>query len=189
MLYNIGDLITFTYPAVFLQGTRAHDKFPRVLVLHSGWEGLVHGLNFNYLTADEINTIRMILDPSFEVKYRDALNKQNSKLIIEFDNIMRGAANANIVSPRDFYTRVVKPFIISRGWDPYRLYTPSKMTAVRVVQRRQHLEGQPMGVFQGFVQKFQSMKGPTMPRFKKPWEKTAAGSTAPGALPGTRKKK
>lgn len=199
--FQIGDLVTFSYPAVHQQGTRAHDKFPQVLVLHTNWEGCVHGLNFNYLTDDEINTIRMILDPSFEMTYREALGKKNPNAISEFDRIMKTAAHANITSPRDFYVKFVRPFIMSRGWDPYRLYRTDKMTALRVLQRRQHLEGQEkQTAFQQFAQKFANMRGPKMPRFRRPGEFPVATQTptksepsgitptGPGALPGTRKK-
>lgn len=175
-LFNIGDLITFSYPAVHQQGTRAHDKFPQILVLHTNWEGCVHGLNFNYLTDDEINTIRMLLDPAFEMNYREAMGRKNPAAIAEFDRIMQHAANANITSPRDFYVKAVRPFISTRGWDPYRLYRPEKMTGVRILQRRQHLEGQPKGVFQSFKDKMQHMRGPKLPRFRRP-----------GELPGTAK--
>jgi hypothetical protein len=194
--FNIGDLISFSYPAVHLQGTRAHDKHPKLLVLHTNWEGLVHGLNFNYLTNEEINTVRMILDPSFEMNYRESMTKKSPGAVAEFDRIMQGAANANITSPNDFYVRVVRPFIITRGWDPYRLYRPEKMSGIQIVQKRQHLEGQPQGIFQKFIQKFQAMRGPQLPRFRRPGDfpvRTQQNSTptkslpqGPGALPGTR---
>ena len=194
--FNIGDIVSFSYPAVHLQGTRAHDKHPKLLVLHTNWEGLIHGLNLNYLTNEEINTVRMILDPSFEMNYRESMTKKSPEAVAEFDRIMQGAANANITSPNDFYVRVVRPFIITRGWDPYRLYRPEKMSGIRIVQKRQHLEGQPQSMFQKFIQKFQSMRGPQLPRFRRPSDfpvRTQQNDTptkslpqGPGALPGTR---
>ena len=207
--FHIGDLITFNYPAVHLQGTRAHDKYPNVLVLHPSWGGVVHGLNFNYLTPDEINTVRMILDPMFEMKYREALQRKNPNAYAELDRILvgkvEGAAGphsrmAKITSPRAFYMNIIRPFIISRGWDPYRLYRPEKMSGVRIVQRSTHMTGQDAlakfkaqqgqavqklgqpqqkepskSAMQWFKDKFQHMRGPKMPRFSEP-----------GALPGTR---
>src|SRR5690606_39041826 len=105
--------------------------YPQVLILHPRWDRyppnnppgnfLVHGLNFNYLTANEINMIRMILDPSFESKYKQGLQMRDANLVRKFDDIMRSAANANVLSPHDFYLRVIKPFIAPKQWEPYRL--------------------------------------------------------------------
>lgn len=150
MAYRIGDLISFGYPAVHQQGTRAHDKNPLVLVLHPNWGGVMHGLNFNYLTPDEINTVRMILDPMFEMQYREALQKRNPKAYAELDNILSGKVEgaegpnsrvAKITSPRAFYMNIIRPFIIARNYDPYRLYRPEKMSNVRIVQTSQHMTG------------------------------------------------
>jgi hypothetical protein len=142
MAFSIGDLISFSYPAVHQQGTRAHDKYPEILVLHDNWQGVVHGLNFNYLTADEINTIRMIIDPYFEMKYRSELNQKNAAAFQELEKIITTSGNPPIVSPRVFYQKVIKPFIVVRGYDPYRLYRPEKMSSVRVLQNMRHMTGQ-----------------------------------------------
>jgi len=140
--YQIGDLISFQYPAVHRQGTRAHDKVPSVLVLHPLWGANLHGLNFNYLSNDEINMLRMLIDPAFQLKYAENLLRKNPNLIREFDRIIAQASNAGITSPRDFYMRIVRPVIITRGWDPYRRYSPSKMTNVRIVQRAATITGE-----------------------------------------------
>jgi hypothetical protein len=146
--YRIGDLISFSYPALKLQGTEAHDKFPSVLVLHPLWQGTLMGLNFNYLTDQEINMFRMMLDPGFQLKYMDNLYKKSPQLVQEFDTIIGAAGSANITSPYDFYHKVVRPFIMVRGWDPFRRYTPSKMTNVRVVQKKEIITGeQAAGLF------------------------------------------
>jgi len=113
---QIGDLVAFSYPAVHQRGTRAHDKFPSVLILHPLWRNNIHGLNFNYLSDDEINMLRMLIDPSFQLKYAENLMRKNPNLMREFDRIITQAANAVITSPRDFYVRVIKPIIITRGW-------------------------------------------------------------------------
>jgi hypothetical protein len=148
MAYRIGDLITFTYPAVKQQGTEAHDKFPQVLVLHNNWQNNVHGLNFNYLTDDEINILRMMVDPAFQLKYVDNLQKKNPQLVNEFDRIIGAAGSANITSPYDFYFKVIRPFIMTRGWDPYRRYRPDKMSNVRITQKREIITGeQKAGLF------------------------------------------
>lgn len=148
--FHIGDLISFHYPAIHQQGTRAHDKAPLVLVLHPNWGGNVHGLNFNYLTPDEINTVRMILDPMFEMQYREALQRKNPNAYKELDNILSGKVEgaegpnsriARITSPRAFYMNIIRPFIVARSWDPYRLYRPEKMSNIRIVQTAAHMTG------------------------------------------------
>lgn len=158
---EIGDLITFSYPAVHKKGTRAHDKSPTVLVLHPNWGGLLHGLNFNYLTNNEINMIRMILDPNFEKQYKASLTRRAPHVVKEFDNIISAASNTNITSPQSFYRQAIRPFIVSRGWDPYRKYRVDKMSGVRVLQPRPVLTGeQAAGFFSRFANKFKNMRGP-----------------------------
>ena len=217
--FEIGSLISFTYPVSLPHDkrrprnkdeTRAHDKFPEVLVLHPNWQGLVHGLNFKYLSEDEINTVRMILDPMFEMNYREALQKKNANAYAELDRILTGKVEGavgphsrivKITSPRGFYLNIIRPFIITRSWDPYRLYRVEKMTNVRIVQTASHMTGKDAlakykaqqsqvvqklgnkpqsqipdkGALQWFKDKFQHMRGPKLPTFSKP-----------GALPGTR---
>lgn len=168
-MYNIGDLITFSYPAVHQQGTRAHDKYPQVLVLHNNWRGLVHGLNFNYLTDDEINTVRMFIDPAFAMQHRDNLKRKNPAQSAEFERIVATIQINDITSPGMFYEQVVKPFIVIRGWDPYRLYRPEKMTGVRILQPMRHMTGQDKpGLFQQFRNKFNFLRGPRLPTFGGP---------------------
>lgn len=136
--YNIGDLITFSYPT---EGTRAHDKYPRVLVLHPDWQGSTHGLNFNYLSDDEINVIRMIIDPFYEMQYRDALRKKNPNLFKELEIIITSPAagaqgmynRVKITSPRGFYLNVIKPFIRQRGYEPYRKYRTDKVLNPKIL--------------------------------------------------------
>ena len=140
--YQIGDLVAFSYPAVHLQGTRAHDKYPSVLILHPLWRNNIHGLNFNYLGDDEINVLRMLIDPAFQLKYIENLQRKNPNLVREFDRIISNAANAVITSPHDFYNRVIKPFIITRGWDPYRRFRPDKITNLRIVQKSRTITGE-----------------------------------------------
>jgi len=163
--YQIGDLIRFTYEGKSKRvgSVGRHDKFPKVLVLHPNWEGLVHGLNFNYLSDDEVNVIRMLLDPMFEMKYRDSLRRRNPNIYDELETIITGrkgtgstaAGGSSFVpdtarvappavrqgpastinkpnSPRAFYYNIIRPFIFTRGWDPYRRYAPSRMSGVIV---------------------------------------------------------
>lgn len=181
--FNIGDLITFTYPLA--PQTYAHDPNPRVLVLHENWQGHVHGLNFNLLTNEEINTIRAILDPFFEMSYRNALSAQNPNAFKELEAIITSSGNPKITSPHDFYLKVIKPFIRPRGYDPYRLYKPNLMTGVRILQREYDMTGkasygkfkqaqqqaadqaeqekQQKGIFQWFKDKFAAMRGAQLP--------------------------
>jgi hypothetical protein len=137
--FQIGDLVTFQYPLA--PQTRAHDKYPKILVLHNNWQGLTHGINFNYLTNDEINTIRAILDPFFEQQFRQALSQKNPAAFRELEGIISASGNPKVTSPMDFYSKVIRPFIIVRGWDPYRLYRPELMTGIRILQKEYHMTG------------------------------------------------
>jgi hypothetical protein len=149
-MVQIGDLISFSYPAIHQQGTRAHDKQPHVLILHPSWINVsrtgpkpyLHGLNFNYLSNDEINLIRMMIDTGFQLKYYGAMQKKNPALLAEFDAIIGKAGAATITSPHDFYLKVIKPFIRARGWDPYRLYDPQKMTGIKILQPQKIMIGE-----------------------------------------------
>jgi hypothetical protein len=76
----------------------------------------------------------MLIDPSFQLKYAENMARKNPNIMKEFDRIINNAGNAVISSPYEFYRRIVKPFIITRGWDPYRRYSPGKMTRLRIVQ-------------------------------------------------------
>lgn len=149
MNLQIGSLISFAY-----QSNRSHDSFPEVLILHPGWrfyppkgrstpgKPFVHGLNFNYLNDDEINMIRMIIDPGFQLKYFQNMETKNPGVAAEFDRIIQTAANSSITSPLQFYTQVIKPFIMPRGYDPYRLYDPTLMRNIRLLQTQKQLSGQ-----------------------------------------------
>lgn len=118
----------------------------------SGGKPLVHGLNFNYLTDDEINLVRMIVDPGFQLKYFENMQKKNPNIANEFDRIIARAGAANITSPQDFYLRAVKPFIQPRGWDPYRLYDPLKMENIRILQTQKQMLGESKMPFFGMNQ-------------------------------------
>lgn len=145
MTLQIGSLVSFAY-----QSPRSHDRFPEVLVLHPSWrfypnraggKPFMHGLNFNYLNDDEINMLRMLIDPGFQLKYFQNMEKRNPGVAAEFDRIIGRAGAANITSPHDFYVKVIKPFIQPRGYDPYRLYDLGLMQNVRTLQSVQQLTG------------------------------------------------
>ncbi len=162
---NIGDLISFSYPAVKKQGTRAHDKQPTVLVLHPNWGGTLHGLNFNYLQNDEVNMVRMILSPKFQLQHKAALTRNNPNLVKEFDRIIGEAGAVTITSPNDFYKRAIQPFIAARGWDPYRRYRVDKMTGIRTLEPYAIMSGEKEpGLFKKFAQRFSPMRGPRIRR-------------------------
>jgi hypothetical protein len=146
MNLQIGSLISFAY-----QSPRSHDRYPEVLVLHPSWrfypnrsggKALMHGLNFNYLTDDEINMIRMIVDPGFQLKYFQNMERKNPGIAQQFDRIIANAGNANITSPHDFYLKVVKPFIMPKRYDPYRLYDPTQMQNTRILQTPRQFTGE-----------------------------------------------
>jgi len=155
--YKIGDLVAFTYPAVHQKGTRAHDRFPQVLILHDNWHGVVHGLNFNYLTDQEINYIKAILNEDFA----EEISKKDPHIRQQIDRVRTLSQSLNITSPHDFYVRFVRAFIKPRDWDPYRRYRPEKMASVKIITKREILTGERKdGVFSKFVDKFKNMRGP-----------------------------
>jgi hypothetical protein len=159
-VYKIGDLATWTYRA-----PQAHDKFPKVLVLHDNWEGKVHGLNLNYLTDDEINFLRIVLNVDFAKKelkkFIEHSQKWNNKQLLEdLKNIEGKYASLNIMSPRDFYVRFVRGFIKPRGWDPYRLYRPEYIIGPRVLRKKAYFTGNnPRSMFSRFIDTIKYRRG------------------------------
>jgi hypothetical protein len=123
---RIGDIITATYT-----GTNVHDKFPQILVLHNNFQGLVHGLNLNYLTEQEINYVKSVINPEFgaEMAKKDVRIRQALQRL--------GTISLDIKSPNVFYTRFIKTFIQNKS--AYRLYNPAKLINVRVITRREDL--------------------------------------------------
>jgi hypothetical protein len=154
--YKIGDLITFSYPAVHQKGTRAHDKYPQVLVLHDHYEGLVHGLNFNYLEDKEINFIKAVLNEDLAEKFGEKdqwVGRELNRLAAVYDTL-------KIDSPYDFYHKFVQGFIKVRKYDPYRKYKPHLMTNVRVITKREVLTGERKeGIFSKFVNRVSPLRG------------------------------
>ncbi len=155
--YKIGDLVTFIYPAVHQQGTRAHDKQPQVLILHNNWQGKVHGLNFNYLTEHEINFVKAVINP----EYAQVISEKDPAIRAQLQRMSSMNASLNITSPHDFYNRFVKNFIKPRGYDPYRIYSPEKMTGVKVLFAKEVMVGDRKdGAFQRMIDKIKNFRGP-----------------------------
>lgn len=153
--FSIGDLISFTYPAVHQQGTRAHTKNPTVLVLHPGFMNpakspnpLTHAIAWHEMDENQRNLIKMIVSPAFQLQHYPVLQQRNPALASQFDSIM-GSINIDMIaSPKAFYDRVLRP-LLQRGAlnartspDSYRLYRPDKMTGVRIVQTAKSLMGE-----------------------------------------------
>lgn len=155
MAYQIGDLITFTY-----RGKKVNDANPKILVLHPEWRGVVHGLNFNYLTTQEQNYIKAVINPIFEAE----IIKRDPRIAMQMQRIQTTLNDLHITSPHEFYIRFVRGFIQPRGWDPYRLYTPDAMYSPRVLTSKAVMVGdQKDTMFNRFAQKFQNMRGPQGP--------------------------
>lgn len=154
--FSIGDLVTFDYS----RGTQVHDRTPRVLCLHNNWRGCVHGLNFNYLTEQEINYVKAVINPAFELE----IVKRDRRIAMQMQRIAN-LSNLNITSPHDFYLRWVKGFIQPRGWDPYRRYNVEKINAARILTRKSIMTGEEKdSLFNRYAQKFQHMLGPRLGR-------------------------
>lgn len=155
MKYQIGDLVTFSY-----RGKRVNDPNPRILVLHPNWNNLTHGLNFNYLTTQEQNYIKAVINPVFEAE----IVKRDQRIAIQMQRIQATLNNLSITSPHEFYIRFVRGFIQPRGWDPYRLYSPASIQNARVLTPQRVMIGdQKDTMFNRFTQKFQHMRGPRGP--------------------------
>ncbi len=152
-IFQIGDLIRFTYPS-------RNDPNPLVLVLHTNWRNLVHGLNFNYLTSQEQNYIKAVLNPVFESE----IVKRDQRIATQMNAMQSQMNNLNVTSPHDFYLRFVRGFIKPRGWDPYRLYHERDMGNVRIATRKSIMVGdEKENLLNRFAQKFQHMRGPQGP--------------------------
>lgn len=139
--FEIGSLVVFSY-----SGEDVHDRYPHVLVLHSGWRSssgtvLLHGLNFNYLTNDEINMLRMLIDPGFNLKYFANFAAKDPTGARDIERILTRGQNANITSPYDFYHRIIKWFIQPKGYDPYRTYNINHIQGGRIIQPRRAMLG------------------------------------------------
>lgn len=151
---NIGDLVRFSY-----RGKIVHDPRPTVLILHPNWQNQTHGLNFNYLSEQEINYIRSVLNPVFAAE----MIKKDPRIASQMQRISHIINTLVITQPHDFYLRFVRGFIQPRGWDPYRRYTPSGISGVQTVVRQAVMVGtEKDSMFNKFIQKFQHMRGPQM---------------------------
>lgn len=154
--FSIGDLVEFDYRA----GAVVHDSFPKVLCLHNNWRGCVHGLNFNYLTQQEINYIKSVLNPQFAKK----ISKKDLRIAAQLDRISH-LANLNITSPHDFYVRFIRGFIQPRGWEPYRRYNVQKIGSSKIITRQAIMTGEEKsGIFDKYRNKFKNMRGSSMGR-------------------------
>lgn len=152
--FKIGDLVSFRY-----SGNNIHDPNPQVLVLHDNWQGLVHGLNFRYLSEQEINYIKAVLNP----KFAEVVRKTDIRINAQLDRINNLVENLHINSPHDFYLRFVRGFIQPRRWDPYRRYSPAKIQGAKVITRREVLIGeQPDSLYNRFLNRLKFMRGPRM---------------------------
>jgi hypothetical protein len=152
---RIGDLVQFNYS----QGKRIHDENPKVLVLHDNWQGLIHGLNFNYLSLQEINYIKAVLNPVFEAD----IVRKDARIAAQMDRIRPVLDTLNITSPYDFYLRFVRGFIQPRGWDPYRRYNPRAVMGEKLITRKELLVGdEKEGIFARTLGKLSTMRGPRM---------------------------
>lgn len=180
----MGDLITFDYSL----GQVVHDKNPKVLVLHPNWQGQMHGLNFNYLTEQEINYIKAVLSPTFESQ----IVQTDRRIAIQMTRVRAIIDTLNITSPMDFYARFVRGFIQPRGWDPYRRYTTSKQRSMRTITPSAIMTGdQPeQGIFHKAMNKLKNWTGgnPGLSRLSNlasPGVLPTVGGPTPGPMPAS----
>lgn len=154
-IYKIGDYATWTY-----KSPKANDRNPKVLILHDNWEGHVHGLNFNYLTNDEINYLRMVLNYTFAENEIEPFSKKNPKLANDYKRMRNVYKSLNINSPYDFYQRFVRGFIQPKGYDPYRLYKPEYIQAPRVLRKARYFtSNNPLSAMGRYIDTFKYRRG------------------------------
>ena len=161
---NFGDIISFNYPAIHKEGTRAHDPNPKVLVLHPNFGGHMHGLKIDSFSPQELNMLRMLINPAFEKQYKASLTRESPDTVKEFDRIIKTASTRDITSPQQFYTEVIKPIIKPRGYQPYRQYTVSKVRGTFVIERAtMTATAQGPTPFQSYAKRTKGFRGPQLP--------------------------
>lgn len=165
--FQIGDVITFRYSS-----KRATDPNPTVFVLHTNWQGMIHGLNFNYLTQVEVDVFRSLVNKKFgkEMKKKNAFIKRRIQQHEEVAGEKRGlkklfgkkqdAGKMLAQNPQQFYMKYVRPFIQPRGWDPYRLYRPDRMGTVHLKTTNRVFVDLPSQFFKEYVDTFAARRGP-----------------------------
>lgn len=143
----IGSLTTFTYDS-----PSAHDRYPQILVLHNDFEGCVHGINFNYLTNEELDFIKSVLNDD----YAEEASKANPNLKTQLDRMKTLLAGVDIKSPAVFYNQIIRPFI--KRYDSYRLYKPDHIKNTRTLITYEMMIGTKPGmVFSDYQSKLKHM--------------------------------
>ena len=130
---DYGDLVTFSYSAVHKAKSAAHDPYPTVLVLHPNYEGKMHGIKWDMLSATEQEILKMILSEAYEAQNKNFLARRDPASAKLFDSLTQSSMSHDIRTPSQFYTNVIKPFIIRKAVQvtPYRQYRLDRVTNVR----------------------------------------------------------
>ena len=148
---NIGDLITFTYTS-----ETATDKNPTVLILHNNWQGLLHGLNFSYLTTQEQSYVKSVLNS----EYAEEIKKKDARIKAHLERLGSRIDDYDIKNPHDFYIRFIRGFIMPRAWEPYRKYKPANIVNSRTIVKADVMTGKVKGeLFNQFANKFKHRFG------------------------------
>jgi len=148
---HIGSLVTFAYDS-----PNSHDAAPEVLVLHHSWEGLIHGINFNYLTKEELDFVKSVINEDYAA---EAI-KQYPGIGVEIDRMKTNLLTLQITSPGMFYNKFIKNFIKKYG--SYRLYKPEYVRSLRTMISSEVMRGLKPGlVFDKYKVQIQAQKPET----------------------------
>lgn len=179
---DYGDLIIFNYSPVTTNVTGTNPR--KVLVLHPNYQGKMHALKWDFLTASQQNMIRMLLDPSFAEEKKQSLVRQDPRSVQIFDAITQGEVTEDIRDPAQFYDKVIKQLIGhlkgQKQRDPYRQYlvgqitnsrtltpfsimTGKQKTFGRKVESTVHKLGKKLGLWESYVKNSRGTRGPRLP--------------------------
>jgi len=111
-----GTIIRFNY-----RGDDVHEPRPLVLVLNPKWERHLHGLALRVLSEAELNKLTKMVKVTLADKASKLLGLRLPKLKVD------------IHRPYEFYHKRLKKFIKTLGGNPYRTYTLTGMSAVKVI--------------------------------------------------------
>ena len=114
-----GTIIRFNY-----RGNDVHEPRPLVLVLNPKWDKHLHGLALRVLSEAELNKLAKMVKVTLSDKASKLLGLRLPKLKVD------------IQRPYEFYHKRLKKFIKKTGSNPYRTYTLTGVSAVKVIDYR-----------------------------------------------------
>jgi hypothetical protein len=122
--FKPGHIIRFSY-----SGKNVHDKNPYVLYLGKDKKNLLHGLNINYVSEDQLQTIIKITG--------ETLTKRSKFL----DKLRLPFFKVDISNSQKFYYSRLKKVLKSKITNSvYRTYKMKEIKSVKIIDYRFHQE-------------------------------------------------